>query len=57
MSEKKEVIGYYAEDGNIYCVECINKNSEVMKILDKAITADDSELKVYFCEGCQEEIK
>ena len=32
MSEKKEVIGYYAEDGNIYCVECINKNSEIMKI-------------------------
>ena len=57
MSEKKEVIGYYAEDGNIYCVECINRNKDIMKAIDKAITADDSKLNVYFCEGCKEEIK
>jgi hypothetical protein len=28
-----------------------------MKTIDKAITADDSEVNVYFCEGCKEEIK
>ncbi len=57
MGEKKEAIGYYAEDGSIYCVECINKNIEIMKILDKAITSDDSEGNVYFCDGCREEIR
>ena len=36
MKEKKEVVGYYAEDGNIYCVESIYKNREIMEILDKA---------------------
>ena len=57
MNEKKTVIGYYAEDGNIYCVECINKNSDIMKTIDKAITADDSEENAYICDGCKEEIK
>ena len=57
MTEKKEVIGYYAEDGNIYCVECIYKNREIMEILDKAITMDDSEDKVYICDGCKGNIK
>jgi hypothetical protein len=27
MVGKKEVVGYYTEDGDIYCVECINKDS------------------------------
>ena len=57
MSKKEEIVGYYAEDGNIYCVECINKNSEIMRTIDKAITADDSELNVYSCEECKEKIK
>ena len=57
MSEKKEVIGYYAEDGNIYCVECVNKNKDIMKAIDKAITGDDAEENVYVCAGCKEEIK
>ena len=57
MNQKKEVIGYYTEDGNIYCVECINKHSDIMKIIDKAITADDSEENVYVCDECKEEIK
>jgi len=57
MPEGKEVIGYYAEDGNIYCVECINKNSEIMKILDRAITSDDSEDNVYVCDECKGNIK
>ncbi len=57
MSEKEEVIGYYAEDGNIYCVECVNKNKDIMKAIDKAITADDAEDNVYVCAGCKEEIK
>jgi hypothetical protein len=29
MTEKEEVVGYYTEDGNIYCAECINKDSEM----------------------------
>jgi len=57
MTEKEEVVGYYTEDGNIYCVECINKDSEIMKRIDQAITAEDSEESVYFCEGCEKEIK
>ena len=57
MTEKDKVVGYTTEDGNIYCVECINKDSEIMKKIDQAITAGDSEEAVYFCEGCEKEIK
>ena len=57
MTEKEEAVGYYTEDGNIYCVDCINKESEMMKKIDRAITAEDSEESVYFCEGCEKEIK
>ncbi len=57
MTEKKDVIGYYTEDGNIYCVECINKDIEMMKKIDEAITAQDSGESVYFCDGCDKEIK
>jgi CobQ-like glutamine amidotransferase family enzyme len=57
QKKKKEVMGYYTEDGNIYCVECINKGREIMEKIEKAITADDSEEAVYFCEGCEKEIK
>ena len=57
MPEKGEVVGYYTEDGNIYSVECINRDSEIMKIIEQAITAEDSEESVYFCEGCEKEIK
>ena len=57
MNEKKEGIGYYREDGNVYCVECINKYSDIIKAIDTAITADDSEENVYVCDECKEEIK
>jgi hypothetical protein len=57
MTEKEEVIGYYTEDGNIYCVECINKDSEIMKKIEQAIMAEDSEESAYFCNGCEKEIK
>jgi hypothetical protein len=59
MTDKKkdEIIGYYAEDGNIYCVDCINKNIQIMKEIDKAITAEDSEGTLLFCEGCRKEIR
>ena len=43
MTEKEEVVGYYTEDGNIYCIGCINKNIEIMKEIDRAITSDDLE--------------
>jgi hypothetical protein len=54
---KEEIIGYYAEDGNIYCVECINKNIRVMNEIDRAITAEDTEGTLLFCEGCEKEIR
>jgi len=57
MDEKKEIIGYYTDNGNIYCVECINKDNEIMKKIEKAITEEDSKEGLYFCEGCEKEIK
>jgi hypothetical protein len=57
MTETEKAVGYYTEDGNIYCVECINKDSEIMKKIDQAITAEDSEESLYFCDGCKKEIK
>jgi len=57
MTEKEKVVGYYTDDGNIYCVECINKDSEIMKRIEQAITAEDSEETLYFCDGCEKEIK
>jgi hypothetical protein len=56
-AKTKGVIGYYTEDGNIYCVDCIDKNSRIMKEIDKAITAEDSEDTLLFCEGCEKEIR
>ncbi len=26
--KEKEIIGYFTDDRNIYCVECINKDNE-----------------------------
>jgi hypothetical protein len=57
MTEKGEVVGYYTEDRNIYCVDCINKDSEMMKKIEQAISAEDSEKSLYFCNGCEKEIK
>ena len=57
MKEKEEIIGYTTEDGNIYCVECIKKDSEIMKKIEQAITADNSEEGLHVCEGCEKEIK
>lgn len=57
MTDTKEVIGYYAEDGNICCVECINKNIGLLKAIDRAITGEGSEENLYVCDGCKAEIK
>ena len=57
MAEKKEIIGYYIDDGNIYCVDCINKDIEIMKEIDRAMTSDDLENNPYVCDGCKGEIK
>ena len=57
MTEKEEVVGYYTEDGNIYCIACINKNIEIMKEIDRAITSDDLEENPHVCNGCKGEIK
>ena len=58
MDKKKgEIIGYYTEDGDIYCVDCINKNVRIMKEIDKVITAKDPGDTLLFCEGCDKEIK
>jgi hypothetical protein len=57
MAEKREIIGYYTDDGNIYCVDCINKDIEMMKEIDRAMTSDDLEENPYVCDGCKGEIK
>ena len=59
MTEKseKEIIGYFTDDRNIYRVECINKNREIMEKIEKAITADDTDEGELFCDGCNKEIK
>lgn len=57
MAGKEKEVGYTTEDGNIYCVACINKDSEMMKKIDQAITAGDSEEGLFFCEECGKEIK
>jgi hypothetical protein len=54
---KKGIIGYYTADGDIYCVDCINKNIKMMRESDKAITTEDLEKDLLFCEGCEKEIK
>jgi hypothetical protein len=54
---EEEIIGYYTEDGSIYCVDCINKNIRVLNEIDQAITAEDSEDTLLFCEGCEKEIR
>jgi len=55
--KEKEIIGYFTDDRNIYCVECINKDSEIMEKIEKAITADDTEEGELFCDECNKEIK
>jgi len=57
MTEKEEVVGFYTEDANIYCTECIYKKIEILNKIDRAITAEDSEESLHFCNGCQKEIK
>lgn len=57
IDKKKKVIGYYTENGEIYCVDCISKNISIMKEIDKAITAQDPEDTLLFCEECDKEIK
>ena len=55
--EEKEIIGYYTDDGNIYFVDCINRDSEIIKKIEQVITEEDSEESLYFCEGCEKVIK
>ena len=54
----EEIIGYHTGDGNIYCVECIKKTHDAMKMeLGDAITGEDSQENNYICEGCHKELK
>ena len=55
--KRREIIGYYTEDGDIYCVDCISKNARIMKEIDKAIAVEDPEATLLFCDGCEKEIK
>jgi hypothetical protein len=58
MAEKKEIIGYYMDDGNIYCVDCILKTQEqIRKEIEKAFTVEEGEEELCFCDGCKKEIK
>jgi len=54
--KEKEIIGYFTDDRNIYCVECIYKNREIMDKIEKAITADETEEELFY-NGCNKEIK
>jgi hypothetical protein len=54
---KKEIIGYYSDDRNIYCVECINNNREIMGKIERAITTDETDEGELFCDGCNKELK
>ncbi len=56
--KKQKVIGYYTDDGSIYCVDCIKKNYESMKeSIEDAISAEDLEGDSYLCEECKKAIK
>jgi len=55
--KEREIVGYFTDDRNIYCVECINKNIEIMEKIERAITADDADEGELFCDGCNKEIK
>ena len=56
-TQKQNVIGYYADDGNIYCVDCIKKNYASMKdALEDAVSAEDLEAHSYVCEECKKTI-
>ena len=57
MGDGKEIIGYFTENRNIYCIECINKNREIMEKIERAITTDDTDEGELFCDGCNKEIK
>ena len=55
--KKKEIIGYYTDDRNIYCVDCILKNQETIKRkIEKAITTHDTGKELIFCDECKKEI-
>ncbi len=57
MADGKEIIGYFTDDRNIYCVECINNNREIMEKIERAIITDDTDEGELFCNGCNKEIK
>ncbi len=57
MGNEKEIIGYFTDDRNIYCVECINRNKEIMERIDRAITAEETDEGELFCDECGKEIK
>ena len=45
---EREIIGYFTDDRNIYCIECINKNREIMEKIEKAITGGGFRRKSVF---------
>ena len=55
--KKEEIIGYYTEDENIYCTECIYKNIEIMKKVEQVIASEGPEEGLYYCDGCGKEIR
>jgi hypothetical protein len=56
--KEKEIIGYFTDDRNIYCIDCILKNQELIKKkIEKAITSDGTDDGELFCAECNKEIK
>ncbi len=54
--DKEEIVGYY-QGNKILCEDCVDKEDEVKQ--DEIITADDinDSSKIYFCDGCKEQLK
>jgi hypothetical protein len=56
--KEKEIIGYFTDDRNIYCVDCILKAQEIMKKnIEEAITSDDAGQTLIFCDDCKKAIR
>ena len=55
---EREIIGYFTDDRNIYCIDCVLKNQELMKRkIEKAITSDDPDEGELFCNECNKGIR
>jgi hypothetical protein len=55
MTEEEAAVGYYTKTEYLLCR--VHVGQEIIKKIERAITAEDSEENLYFCDGCKKEIK